>query len=156
MSLRLTTGLPLLLALLSACGPEITFQEESDLGPAGWAYADSVAFTFPVTDTSARYDLVLSVTHTQDFPFQNFYTRLATHLPDGTVLTQPLSLQLADTFGDWYGECSGTECTADISLQTGTRFTQLGEHRLVVAQFSRQDPLEEVTGIGFRIVKREE
>lgn len=155
MSLRLL-GASLLFSLLLSCGPDVTYQETRDIGSAGWAYADSLAFTFPVTDTSARYDLVLSVTHGTDFPYQNFYTRLATHLPDGTVLRQPLSLQLADKYGDWYGDCSGASCTVDISLQEGTRFTQLGEHRLVVTQFSREDPLPEVGAVGFRIIARGE
>ncbi|THH41842.1 gliding motility lipoprotein GldH [Neolewinella litorea] len=156
MSLRLTGILILTIALLTGCGPDITYQEEKVLGPGGWAYADSASFVFPVTDTAARYDMVLTVTHGTDFPYQNFYTRLTTHLPDGTVLNQPLSLQLADNYGKWYGDCGAEECTIDISLQEGTRFIQPGEHRLVVAQFSREDPLAAVTGIGFRLVRQED
>ena len=140
--------------LLSSCGPDVVYQENEDFGSGGWPYADSVSFSFPIEDTASKYDLVLSVDHTQDFLSQNFYVRLNTHLPDGTVLEQPLSLQLADKFGEWYGDCDSKNCTVDISIQEGTRFTAPGDYRLVVGQFSRQDPLPEVTGIGFRIVKR--
>ena len=152
MSVRLTVLLVFLLSL-SACGPDITYQDSKEIGAAGWSYADSVSFEFPVTDTTDRYDLVLSVTHGADFPYQNFYTRISTHLPDGTVLTQPLSLQLSDKFGAWFGDCSGGSCTTDISLQEGAKFTELGDHRLVVAQYSREDPLPNVTGLAFRIVR---
>ena len=140
--------------LLSSCGPDVVYQDSEEFGSDGWAYADSVGFSFPIADTTSQYDLVLTVDHTQDFATQNFYVRLNTHLPDGTVLRQPLSLQLADKFGGWYGDCDSEDCTVDISIQEGTRFTTPGDYRLVVSQFSRQDPLPEVTGIGFRIVKR--
>ncbi|WP_157974529.1 gliding motility lipoprotein GldH [Lewinella sp. IMCC34183] len=150
MSLRVVTCL--VLPLLLGCGPDVAYEETVDLGPDGWAYADSVSFDFPVSDTARAYDLVLSVTHGTDFPFQNFYVDLSTHLPDATVLRQPLSLQLADTFGEWYGDCSGERCTTDIALQEGTHFTEVGPHRLVVTQFSRRDTLPEVSSLGFRIV----
>ncbi len=155
MSIRWIAVLGLLGSLLlTACGPEVLFQEEKHLGSGGWEFADSISYAFPVSDTSGKYDLVLSVHHSADFFYQNFYVRLATHLPDGQVLVQPLSLQLANNFGDWYGACSGGTCTTDISLQKRTRFTAPGDYRLVVTQFSREDPLPGITGIGFRAVKR--
>ena len=141
---------------LAACGPDILYQEDSNLGSDGWAYADSISYAYSVSDTSRQYDLVLSITHTSDFAYQNFYVRLATHLPDGKVLVQPLSLQLANNFGDWYGDCGSEECTTDIALQEGTRFTSPGDYRLVVSQYSREDPLPGITGVGFRVVERSE
>ncbi|WP_157976005.1 gliding motility lipoprotein GldH [Lewinella sp. IMCC34191] len=146
--------LALTVLLFASCGPDVVYQEKTDFGPDGWPYADSVSFAFPITDTTATYDLVLTVDHTQDFVSQNFYVHLRTHLPGGTVLEQPLSLELADKFGEWYGDCDSEDCTTDISIQEGTRFPQAGEHRLVVGQYSREDPLPEITGLGFRIVKR--
>ena len=140
--------------LFLACGSDVVYQEDVELPASGWPYADSLTFTFPVTDTSGRYDLVLTVEHTEDFAYQNFYVQLHTHLPSGVLRSQPLSLQLADTFGEWYGDCGGGVCRTDISLQEGTRFTEVGVHRLVVGQYSREAVLGEVTGMGFRVVRR--
>ncbi len=148
--------LPISLFLVGCGGPEVVFEEQTDLGPQGWAYADSVSYAYTISDTSQVYDLVLSIGHTPEFAFQNFYVRLTTQLPDGQVLQQPLSLQLANNFGDWYGDCSSTECSTDIALQEGTRFTDTGEYRLVVTQYSREDPLPAITGLGFRVVKHDE
>ena len=140
-------------ALASCGGPEVVYNKQQDFPNGGWAYADSVTFVYPVTDTTAQYDLVLTVDHTTDFAYQNFYVQLDTYLPDGQHLSQPLSLQLADNFGEWYGECSKESCVIEIALQQGTRFTEIGEHRLVVTQFSREDELQDITEVGFRIVK---
>lgn len=143
------------IVLLSGCGPNIAYEQQQEVGDMGWAYADSVAFEFVIADTLQRYDLVLSIDHTTNFPYQNFYVRVVTHLPGGRLLAQPLSLQLADNFGVWYGECSGTECTNYISLQEGARFDAIGEYRIVVEQYSRDNPLAEIRGVGFRLIEVE-
>ena len=155
MRLAGATAAILLILACSACGPEVVYEHREDFTTTGWAYADSVTFGFPVADTSATYDLVLTVTHGTEFTAQNFYVHLATHLPDGTVLQQPLSLQLADKFGAWYGDCSADVCETDISIQENTHFTRTGDHRLVVSQFSRQDPLPEVGALAFRVIRRD-
>lgn len=142
--------------LLTACGPQPLYERSVDFEDgAGWNYADSLTFTYEIEDTTTAYDLVLTVDHTDAFAYQNFYVRLSTHLPNGHVLTQPLSLDLADNFGRWYADCDGIGgCTNEISIQTDTRFEKPGTYQLVVSQFSREDPLPEITGMGFRVLPR--
>ena len=156
--MRLVGGLVgwCIVALVSGCGgADVVFAQEQTFTGSEWAYADSVSFNFTVEDTSSRYDLVLTVDHGTDFAYQNFYVNVNTHLPGGQVLQQPLSLELADNFGEWYGDCGGGECNIAIALQRGTRFTDEGDYRLVVAQYSRQDVLADIDGIGFQLVKVE-
>ena len=143
----------LLTCVTLACGgPEVVFAQSQDFGAPGWAYADSVSYAYTITDTSRLYDLVLTVDHAEDFAYQNFYVRLDTYLPDGRHLSQPLSLELADHFGQWYGDCDGGRCRTDISIQEGVRFNLPGEQRLVVTQFSREDPLPAIFGMGYRVI----
>ena len=155
MTLRAVAVVALLLLLLAGtgCEPQPTYQRTYPIAAAKWAFADSLAFAFPVSDTAARYDLVLELEHAEDFRFQNFYVRVATHLPDGGVVVQSVSLELADKFGEWFGECSGGSCATEIGLQEGSRFTDIGDHRLVVSQYSREEPLAGVESVGFRLVK---
>lgn len=141
-------------ALVSGCGgADVVFEQEQSFADRQWAYADSVSFDFTVEDTSSRYDMVLTVDHGTDFAHQNFYVALTTHLPSGQILQQPLSLELADNFGEWYGDCSGGGCSIDIALQQGTRFADRGDYRLVVAQYSREDVLADIDGIGFQLIR---
>lgn len=139
--------------LLAGCGgPEVVFEQSQDFSNQGWAHADSVSYAYTISDTSRQYDLVLIVDHTDAFAYENFYVQLDTYLPDGQHLRQPLSLELADNFGQWHGECGSAGCSMAISLQEGTRFTAPGEYRQVVTQFSRDEVLAGVTGLGYRVV----
>ena len=143
--------LSLLFLGLCSCGPAPIFEEVRELGPGGWAYADSLTFDVAITDTTGRQDLRLIVGHTPDFAYQNFYVRVTTRLPDGRVLSQPVSLQLADKYGNWYGNCSRGACTSRIAIQQNLRFRQPGTYRWTVSQFSREDPLPEITALGLGI-----
>ncbi len=149
--IRLSSLFFLLSSFLS-CGPTPLFEATDDLGDAGWAYPDSLDYAFTVSDSEARYDLQLVVEHTTAFPYQNFYVELTTELPDGQRLTQPVSLQLSDKFGRWYGDCSGDDCTSVITIQQGMRFQPTGNYKLTVKQHSREAILGEVTGMGLRVV----
>lgn len=146
----------LFLAILSACGPTVIYEQHQELPATGWAYADSARFEFKVPDTGQAYDLVLSLTHSADFPYQNFYVKLHTGFPSGKRTSEQLSLQLAGDFGAWLGDCSGAVCEQEITILRNARFADTGDYYLTVEQFSREEPLAGVGSVGLAVVETEE
>lgn len=144
-----------LLALLTACGPEVVYQEVRPLAATGWTYADSLSFVYPVIDRSRVYDLVVDVTHSEDFAYQNFYVWLHTTFPNGKRSSEKLSLQLAGDYGAWLGDCSGGSCTLGIPILQQLRYTLTGDYVLTIAQHSRDEPLVGIERIGVRLVVNE-
>ena len=114
-----------------------------------WSYADSLDFSFRIDDTLQLYDLWLEVEHAVDYPYQNLYTRIHTRFPSGQRLSEPLSLELADKVGRWYGDCSRNSCTLRIPIQQGAFFDQPGNYHITVEQYMRQDPVQGVRHVGF-------
>ncbi len=147
----LTTSF-LVALLLTACGPELIFEEAYELPAGTWTYADSVVFAYEIVDTSRSYDLVLDIHHRDVFATQNLYGQFTTVYPNGTRQTEPLSLELADNSGQWLGECAGEDCTLTLPLQVSTRYPAAGRYEMVVRQFMRRDSVEGVSGFGLRIV----
>ena len=144
----LTLGFALL--TLTACGPEVIYEQHHDL-PGEWSYADSVAFGYDIADTSRAYDLVLEVDHEDVFATQNLYAQFTTVYPDGSRQTEPLSLELADGSGRWLGDCRGEQCTLSLPLQVSTRYPDPGSYAMVLRQFMRQDSVPGLDGLGLRI-----
>lgn len=144
----------LLLPLISltACGPEIVYEREVDFAETGWAYADTVRFDFELADTSRAYDLLLTVEHGTDFPYENFYVRIHTTFPSGKRNTEQVSLQTTGDFGAFLGECSGGDCSLPVLILENARFAATGDYALTVEQYSRDEPLSAVFGLGLRIV----
>ncbi|RME98138.1 MAG: hypothetical protein D6772_09450 [Bacteroidetes bacterium] len=140
-----------LAGLLSACGPKIVYDETISFADTGWSYTDSLVATFDIVDTNKIYNLHLLLTHSPDFAYQNFYVQVHTVFPSGQRISQQLSLELARSSGAWYGACSSEVCELDIPIQEGAYFNQPGTYRVVVEQFSRDNPLEGVYALGFAL-----
>ncbi|MEM8584750.1 MAG: gliding motility lipoprotein GldH [Bacteroidota bacterium] len=147
------TGLVFALLLLSSCGPDYIFEETHEISEAGWAWSDTVNYTFEIPDTSTIYNLHLVVDHKDYFPNQNTYVRLKLAFPDGQRTNEQLSLQLADGIGTWLANCRGEDCSLDIPIQEGAFFDQAGTYTLTLEQFSRTEVLEGISALTFAIEK---
>ncbi len=142
--------------LCAGCGPTVLYEKTARTGPAGWSYADTLSFAYEVPDTRQAYDLEIIVEHSVDFPSENFYLKIYTDPPNGRRSEERISLDLAGDFGAWYGDCSGGQsCTVSIPILTNTRFQEPGSYGITLEQFSRQDPLPGIQGIGLRLVEAE-
>lgn len=137
-----------------SCGPEIIFNEQYDL-PDQWSYADTVAFTYHIVDTSRAYNLTLTIRHKTDFATENLYAEFVTRYPNGTADAQAVSVEVSDRFGNWLGDCSGQECELTIPLQDSARFPEPGRYGLTLRQFMRQDSVAGVQRIGLRVAVAE-
>lgn len=153
--MKLSTRYLPLLCLLSfgifACGPAYLYEESHSLEDNVWSYGDSLHFTFTVSDTQQIYNLYLEVAHSPDYAYQNLYTRIHTRFPNGEQLSEPLSLQMADQVGRWFGDCNQSRCQFSIPIQQGAFFNQSGSYQVMVEQFMREDNLTGISEIGFKV-----
>ena len=140
-----------LLFLLFSCGPAVVTDTQQSLPATGWSGTDTLEFRFDITDTLALYDIYLTAEHGTDYPNQNFYTKVLTHFPNGAVLDQTLSLELANAAGRWYGDCSSESCDFEVAVQRNAFFNQLGEHQIRVLPFVRRPVVPEIRQFGVRI-----
>ncbi|MCU0342117.1 MAG: gliding motility lipoprotein GldH [Spirosomaceae bacterium] len=110
-------------------------------------------FSFNVTDTNAVYDLLLDVKHDAEFPNQNCYTLIKTRYPNGKVLTQQVSLELASAQGAWYGDCGSSWCTLHLPIQERAYFNLPGKYDISLQQYNRMDTLRGIRNIGLMVKK---
>ncbi len=129
--------LGLALLALTACGPQYHYDEKKPITADGWAYADSLNFTFSVQDTARLYDLYLEIAHADTFSAQNVYLNLYTRFPDGKRLQKIKNFDLFSSKGVSNGTCSGQRCTFKTALQENAYFNQPGEYALTISQHSR-------------------
>lgn len=141
---------------ISACGPSPYYAEYEHLPSYGWTYADSLAFSFEIRDTAELYTLFLHLEHSPEFPYSNFYVRIHTRYPNGEELMQPVSLELADKTGLWFGRCGRKRCSLSIPLQSKVRFDQKGRYDLVIEQYSRRDTLPGIFALGLSLTINKE
>lgn len=142
--------------VLIACGPDYLYKKDYPIDGGSWSYDQALEFSFDIEDTLRIYNLWLEVEHSTDYSYQNLYTRINTYFPSGQELQEPLSLELSDKIGRWYGDCSSSACTLLVPIQQGAFFNQQGTYRITLEQFMRQDPIKGIRNIGFRLEKTEQ
>ncbi len=116
-----------------------------------WRYDDARSFHFEIRDTSKVYDMILSVDHTDQFPYQNLYLNTSTRFPSDTTIEQSLSLELANEAGFWFGECTGPKCELSIPIQSNVHFSEEGSYTLELEQYTRTDSLSGINGINLTL-----
>lgn len=139
---------------IMACSEQgIVFSEEKLFSEDTWSYAEPIVFKIPVNDTTTRYQLLMDVSYSTDFDFQNLYVNVTTSFPDKKKIDDVLSLELADDRGIWNGKCSATECTAPILLRNDFRFQQTGIHTISFDQHSRKDNLKGLKAFRLKLIE---
>jgi len=150
----LRSNLYIILALalgFSACGETYFYEKTYNLPNTQWSYSDTLDFEVDIQDTIKTYNLILDIEHSADYPFQNNYVYIHTHLPSGEHLGKQLSLDLAQKSGKWNGECSGDKCDLRIVIQQNAYFNQIGKHRFSIEQYMRTDSLSGIYAIGLKV-----
>ena len=150
------TGLLLytfLVLLLTACVPKYALNKTYEISNGEWTYADSLRFEFEIADTVTLYNLLLDVKHSTEFGFQNLYTNIHTQFPNGTRLSKPLSLELADRAGIWQGDCNAKTCTIEIPIQEGAYFNQPGKYVITMEQFMRDSLVKGVQSVTLKLAE---
>jgi len=95
--------------------------------------------------------MILTVDHTDQFPYQNLYVEALTTFPSDTSIKQLLSLEMANEAGFWLGECQGSNCQLSIPIQSNVHFQEKGSYTLNLEQYTRRDSLIGLKGIGLSI-----
>lgn len=137
--------------LFFGCGSDYLYEKAYPIDSGNWAYTDKLDFSFEIMDTLSIYNLWLEVEHSVDYGYQNLYTRIHTRFPSGDQLQEPLSLEMADKVGRWYGDCNSRTCKLKIPIQQGAFFDQTGTYHLTVEQFMRENPVNGINTISFMV-----
>jgi gliding motility-associated lipoprotein GldH len=142
------------LMLLTACGESAKYSNSIEFEDGVWNYDQHFENTFEISDTSGRFNLVLDINHSRDYPFQNVYMNIHTHFPDDTEITDMLSIDFADRSGVWHGNCRSDYCDLRVYLQQNIGFREAGEYRVVFEQYTRREDLRGIQSMEFKILPR--
>ena len=143
----------LLALMLSACGPNYVYEHKTNFGNDTWTYQSVQKHTVEITDLKHLYNLIIGVKHSPEFAFQNLYIKIKTVFPNQETREQVLSLNLANSSGEWYGSCSGRTCTLDVPVQQNAIFEQPGKYHFIIEQYMRTEKIEGVKALSFKVEK---
>jgi len=141
----------LLLVLYSCNSKNYLFDQTKKIEKGSWSYENTLDFTFDIQDTTQIYNIYLALDHTNDYAYQNLYLKVHTLFPNGKKMERPVSFELADKYGQWYGECGSDACRLLVPFQSKTYFNAIGKHTITLEQFMRKDPIGGIEGLSLMV-----
>jgi gliding motility-associated lipoprotein GldH len=153
---RLTGALAVMaLLFFAACDDSRIYEENKKIDGNTWKSAEPIEFEVEITDTNRAVNAYVNLRNTIDYGYSNIYLFLTTTFPNGKEAKDTLNCLLADKNGKWMGKGAGDLLDNRIMLKRNVYFNQKGKYKFSFEHGMRQDPLPNVTDVGFRIEKSE-
>lgn len=142
----------LLAVVLIGCGEKPLFEKVYSFDDRLWTLDQKPEFKVEVTDTTALYDISLTLRTTTDYKFNNLWIFLNTTLPDGQSERLPFQIRISNEDGSWTGNKTGS--VVETSLDFPARKLPVkGEYSFIVEQAVTQSQVDEILDIGLRVNK---
>jgi hypothetical protein len=100
------------------------------------------------------YNLYIILRHTDAYNYNNIWVQLGSKAPGDTMHFQNINLELATDANGWQG--TGVDDIFEIrkNITPGpVPFKKPGEYTFSVAQIMRENPLNHILNVGFRVEK---
>jgi len=125
--------------------------QSKTIGKEIWNEKEPVSFDFSIQDTVEYFDIFLTLRNDENFRWSNVYLFSDLTFPNGKTRRDTLEITLADKYGNWTGNNSGTIITTTARLINHRRFPLSGDYKIDVTHGMRVKELENVISVGLKI-----
>lgn len=144
--------------LVVSCNLGIDRIEYAPLPSARWEQNHPVVFSLVAPDTIKTYQWYIVLRNNEEYPFSNLHLISSLEQPNGTVLVDTLTYQMAFPNGEWMGKNSGSLVENKLWYLEDYKFPLSGTYTLSLRQAMRRagnvsplEALEGITDIGYSI-----
>lgn len=118
---------------------------------AKWTSTDSLTYDFEIKDTINYFDFSIFIRNTENYQWSNIYLFSDLTFPNGKTRRDTIEVVLADQYGNWQGNNSGTIVTTSAIFMQHRKFPLNGDYKIAITHGMREPILEEVTDVGIKI-----
>jgi gliding motility-associated lipoprotein GldH len=137
--------------MCTACNDGSIAEAQRLIHPSGWHKDSIVTIALPLTDTVHYYDMILTLRHDDDYPYNNLILSVAATAPSGVTACDTVEYRLTDEREVWTGKRGGRWFDTRLGFRHRVRFTQSGLYTFTIAHLMRHETLPSVGAVGMRI-----
>ncbi len=146
-------ALMILMAGVVACDSGRVFDEYKEIPGSTWHKDSVVVFEVPVEDTLQDHNLLIQVRNETSYRFSNLWLFIEITQPDGQTAKDTFEVVLADPSGQWLGDGYGGLKTRQVMYRRDVYFPVSGEFKVTIRHGMREETLEGIHDVGFRVEK---
>ncbi len=141
------------LLFFCACSRNTVFSEYKHISHNSWSADSIVCFNFAIADTLSAYDIILSIRHTEQYPYQNMWLFVSDNSTTYGTAADTIEFYLADDRGRWLGNGYGDLHEMPVLYRQHTTFHTADTICIALQQAMRETSLKGISDVGLKIVK---
>ncbi|TJZ62252.1 gliding motility lipoprotein GldH [Sphingobacterium olei] len=142
------------ISLLSSCVDGAYYESNATIPNQSWSYDNIQKFKVNIDDTTARYDLFISLRHGADYDFSNIFVLLHEKGKGLKDTAYRKEVTLAQLDGRWLSNSAGGVYEKQYLAKENFTFPDTGKYEFAVEQNMRENPLKDIINVGIKLVKK--
>jgi len=157
--MRIYFSIAVILILLCGCDSRRVFEDNVEFRDRTWKITEPVQFEFQIPDSSKKYNLLLNIRNSLDYPYARLFVNYDLVKQDSPSLTKKMIAEYL--FDQKTGKPFGTSGIGDIydhqfPILKNYSFEKVGTYKIKLDQFMRMDTIPGILAVGIRVEKAEE
>ena len=132
--------------VFTSCQHDIVYSHFSPIPTEKWHVDSVVHFDYPIADSTASYQMLVYVRHTEKYPYQNMWLFI-----DNNDRRDTIEFYLADDRGQWLGNKHHGFIEMPVLFEQNYHFSDTGLYHMSIQHAMRDTLLRGVTDIGLEI-----
>ncbi|GHM99727.1 hypothetical protein WSM22_12170 [Cytophagales bacterium WSM2-2] len=152
--MRIIFCLLVVVLVVVSCDSSRVYEDNVDFKDRSWKIKDLAKFEFQIKDTTRKYNLLMDVRNSLDYPYARLFVNYSLQSIDSVSLSHNLiSVYL---FDQKTGKPFGSSSIGDIydhqfSVLKNFTFSKSGNYRVNFQQFMRMDTIPGILAVGLRV-----
>ena len=138
--------------LLVSCQGDIVYTAFNTLPHVGWEVDSNLCYQPIITDSTADYQMLITIRHTDAYPYQNLWLFVDIQKDSIPVTRDTIECYMANERGEWLG---GGLSIHELPLlyNDNYQFASIGEYQISITQGMREDTLIGIKEVGVKIIR---
>ena len=151
--MRIIFCLVLIAMIVIGCDSNRVYENNVDFKDRAWKIAEPAKFDFQIADTTKKYNLLMDVRNSIDYPFARLFVNYELKKDSVTLSKELISVYL---FDQKTGKSFGNSGIGDIYdhqffIMKNYSFRKVGKYNMSFQQLMRQDTIPGILAVGLRV-----
>ncbi|MCQ2351599.1 MAG: gliding motility lipoprotein GldH [Paludibacteraceae bacterium] len=144
--------LPIFALILASCNNNVAYNNCKDINEDGWSIDAPAKFYPVISDTITKYNIIVTLRHTTEYKYQNFWMFINVKSPDGLIAKDTVECYLADNRGNFLGR-GVSIFEMPVLISQNIQFDRKGKYKFEVIQGMRDTLLTGIKNVCLTIEK---
>jgi len=136
---------------LLSCGKKTIFEKYKEIENSTWNCKSVISFEVPINDIGKKYNIYITVRHSEVYPFNNLYVGVDIYTPSGDKRSKDYYLEIRNEDRSFKGDVLGDIWDVKVQIMKNVSFTKEGILKFDITNLMQYTNLPDVMEIGLTV-----